>query len=213
VHRGGDVEQVREERSGWEKVADSPLAKAAAVVVIAIAALWTYATWNPPERHDSPLQVATAFEGIQLGQKLSALPARLGPFDKEAPRPDVMRKYKDEVDYQQRNGSLRVGVRDGVVHSIGYFCNAGKDGTTLNNVACHDAETRVRKVFGGSLRVLCARVKPGDPDKDLALHVRAYDAIAYGTRYVLIKDEVQGFIIMDVKELDSLVGLNWVRCG
>lgn len=213
---------VKPHREGWswEKLGDSVGAKAAAVVVVAIAALWAFASWDLPtagissELPDTPLQVVTSLEGVQLGQKLAAAVASThGPFDKEGDQPHVVKKYADEENYRQRNGPLRLGVRDGVVRSIAYACKEGHDPAALNKVACHDFEDRIGKVFGDRVRVLCAKVKPDDPNKAIAPYVRAYDAVEYGTRYIVIKDEVQGFIVTDTKELDSMVGFNWVKCG
>lgn len=205
--------------SSWKKLGDSVGAKAAAVVVIAIAAWWTYASWDQPtaglspESRDAPLQVVTSFGGVRLGQELDSVASTHGTFDKEAARPDALKKYADMETYRQRNGPLRLWVRDGVVLSIVYACKEGRDPAAVNNVACHDFEDRIRNVFGDRVRVLCAVVKPDDPNKVIAPHVRAYDAVEYGTRYIVIRDKVDGFIVTDTKELDSLVGFNWVKCG
>jgi len=203
----------------WKKLGDSVVAKANAIAVIAAAAFWVYASWDEApsgmssETRDTPLQVVTSLKGVRLGQKLDSVASTHGPFDKEGAQPDAVKKYADEEDYRQRNGPLRLWVRDGVVRSIVYACKEGHDPAALNNVACHDFEDRIRKVFGDRVRVLCAKVKPDDPNKAIAPYVRAYDAVEYGTRYIVIKDEVKGFIVTDAKELDSLVGFNWAKCG
>src|ERR1700694_3542746 len=158
------MDKPRGEGLSWKNLGDSVGAKAAAVVVIAIGAMWAYASWDEPtawissESPDASLQVVTSFQGEQLGQKLAAVTSTVGPFDKEAD-PRAVKKYADEEDYQQRNGPLRLGVHDGVVYSIGYACKVGRDRTALNNVACHDLEDKIRKVFGDGVRVLCAKVR------------------------------------------------------
>lgn len=195
------------------KIGDSAAARVATVAGIAIFAVWAFGTWEESDPPDAPLHVVTSLEGVELGQRLANVPQKLGPFDQQKPQPHVVKKHKDEVDYQQRNGTLRLSVRNGVVGTISYACKQGRDGAAVNNVACYAFEDRIRKVFGDRVRVLCARVKPGDPQKDIAPHARAYDAVEYGTRYIVIKDVVQGFMVMDAKELESLVGLNWVKCG
>ena len=213
------MDKPRIEGWSWQKLGDSIGAKFAATVVIANAVWWTYASWDQPtvevssESRDAPLQVVTSLEGVRLGEKLAAVASTHGPFDKEPARPDSVKKYADEEDHRQRNGQLRLWVRDGVVRSIAYQCKEGRDPAALNNVACHDFEDQIRKVFGDRLRVLCAKVKPDDPNKAMAPYVRAYDAVEYGTRYIVIKDAVNGFIVTDSKELDSLVGFNWEKCG
>ena len=202
----------------WEKVGDSPIAKGAAALGIALFALWAYATWDAPDE-PSPaetaqvaLQQVTSIDGVQLGADFAAVAATHGPFDREAPRPGVVRKHLDEVDYAQRTGPLRVGVRKGIVRIIGYVCKDGRDTTALNHVACHAKRERIVQVFGERVRMLCAKVNPGDPDRAMAPHVRAYDAVEFGTRHIVIKDVVNGFLVTDPDELESLVGFNWEEC-
>ncbi len=213
------MDKPRGEGWSWEKLGDSIGARLAATVVIAIAVWWAYASWDQStvevssESRDAPLQVVTSFEGVRLGQQLAAVASTQSPFDKQAAREGAVKKYADEETYRQRNGQLRLSVRDGVVRSIAYVCKEGRDPAALNNVACHDFEDRIRKVFGDRLRVLCAKVTPDDPNKAMAPYVRAYDAVEYGTRYIVIKDVVNGFIVTDSKELESLVGFNWEKCG
>ncbi|MDQ3026748.1 MAG: hypothetical protein M3R58_09640 [Pseudomonadota bacterium] len=174
----------------WEKSGESPIAKGAAALGIALLALWAYATWDAPDEPASTqssqaaLRLVTSIQGVQLG----------------------------EVDYAQRTGSLRLGVRKGVVRSIGYVCKEGRDATALNHVACHAKRERIVQVFGERVRMQCAKVKPDDPRRAMAPHVRAYDAVEFGTRHVVIRDVVNGFIVTDPEELESLVGYNWEEC-
>lgn len=212
------MQQPLKQGLSWQKVGDSPIAKAVATVAIALFVLWAYATWDEPtepassESSQVALRLVTSIQGVELGAELSAIAATHGPFDREAKRPDIVRKHPDEVDYAQRNGPLRLGVRKGIVRSLAYVCKEGRDATAFNNVACHARQERIREVFGEHLRVLCAKVKPGDPNRAMAPHVRAYDAVAFGTRHIVIKDVVNGFIVTDPEELESLVGFNWVEC-
>ena len=202
----------------WKKLGDSGGAKAAAVAFIAIGALWAYLSWDqapvevPSGSRQTPLQLVTSLQGVRLGQTLAELASTHGPFEKQPVRPEVVRKYAGEEEYRQKRGSLRLVVRDGVVRSLFYPCGEGKDASAVNNVACHGSGDTIRKVFGESVRVLCAKVKPGDPGKALAPHVRAYDAVSYGTRYIVVRDVIQAFIVVDPEELESLVGFNWEEC-
>lgn len=202
----------------WEKVGESPIAKGAAVLGIALFAVWAYATWDAPDEPSSiaparvTLQLVTSIEGVRLGADLAAVAAAHGPFDREAQSSGTVRKHLDEVDYVQRNGSLRLGVRKGIVRSIGYVCKEGRDATALNHVACHAKRERIVQVFGERVRMLCAKVNADDPRRAMAPHVRAYDAVEFGTRHVVIRDGVSGFIVTDPAELESLVGYNWEEC-
>ncbi|MEO5676391.1 MAG: hypothetical protein ABIQ84_02495, partial [Usitatibacter sp.] len=189
--------------TNWEKVGDSPIAKGAAALGIALFALWAYEARDPPaepasaESAEVALQLVTSIQGVRLGAELATVAAAHGPFDREAARPGVVRKHPDEVDYVRRTGSLRLGVRKGIVRSIGYACKEGRDTTALNHVACHAKRERIVQVFGERVRMLCAKMNPGDPDRAMAPHVRAYDAVEFGTRHIVIKDVVNGFIVTD----------------
>ena len=195
----------------FRRLADSSVVKAAAAIVLVFAAIAAFSTWDEPAEADAPLAVATSFQGVRLGQPFAAAASTHGPFEKEAVAV-ARKKYDDEVTYVQKNGALRLSVRNGIVTSISYPCREG-DKVVLNNIACHHFEDRIRRVFGERVRVLCARVDPDNPNKDIAPYVRAYDVVEYGTRYVVIKDVVQGFTVTDPKELESLVGYNWLKCG
>lgn len=204
----------------WAKVGNSAAAKAAAVAFIGIGALWAYFTGDEvstaqesSEHVRGPLQLVTSLQGARLGQTLAELAATHGPFEKQPVRPEVVRKYAGEEEYLQKRGPLRLVVREGFIRSLFYPCGQGKDASMVNNVACHGSGDTIRKVFGENVRVLCAKVKPNDPDRAMAPHVRAYDAVRYGTRYIVVKDVVQAFIVMDPEELESLVGFNWEECG
>jgi hypothetical protein len=191
----------------------SALAKVAAVIGVALFALYVFGTWDEgAEAPEVVLQVPTGLQGVGLGEKLAAFASSHGPFDKEPPRPETTKKYADEEDYVQRNGPLRLGVRNGFVSSVAYDCREGRDRTALNNVACHAGPERIKSVFGDRIRILCAKVKANDPNKDLVPFARAYDAVEYATRYIVIKDKVEGFIVFPPGELETLVGLNWERC-
>lgn len=212
------MSEMRKPASNWKKLGDSGAAKFAAVTGILIASWFAYESRDQAApltdwRAESPPQLMRSLEGVQLGQQLPQLVSTHGPFDREKAQAHVVKKYADEEDYRQRNGQIRVGVRNGVVTAISYECREGYDSTSLNNVACHAFEDRIRNTFGARLRVLCAKVRPDDPDKDLAPHVRAYDIVEFGTRYIVIKDKVIGFIVVDKKELETMVGFNWVECA
>lgn len=198
----------------WQKLGDNSVVKAVTVVGIALAGLWVISKWDTRgmARSGAP-QVVRSVEGVTLGEKLSAVSSTYGSFEKEKRDPQVVKKHQDEDDYQQKDGQLRLAVRNGVITTVSYACRPGRDRVMVNYVACHDFEDKIRTVFGERIRVLCAKVRPGDANRDIAPHVRAYDAVEYGTRYIVIKDVVQGFMVMDAKELESLVGLNWVKCG
>jgi hypothetical protein len=209
----------------WQKIGESDAAKGVAVVVMAIGVLWAYATWDEPAQpgpaptpapsaaRAAPLQVIASIDGVQLGDKLADAASARGPFDRQKDAPLAERKYPDEQTHVQRNGGrLRLLVRAGTVFVISYSCKDDRDPAALNRVGCRDKGDGIRRVFGDRLRVLCANVKPGDPRAALAPFARAYDAVEFGTRYVVVKDQVRGFMIATPAELASMVGFTWVKC-
>jgi len=208
-------------------LADSGIAKGVAVVGVALFALYVFGTWDDkpePPRVATPVvnpamppQVAllapTGLWGIRLGDKFAAYAKSHGPFDKEAARPGVIKKHAADEDFVQRNGQLRVSVRKGLVSSVAYSCKEKRDSTAMNQVACYAGPERIKTVFGDRVRVLCPKLKANDPDKNLAAFVRAYDVVEYQTRYIVIKDAMTGFIVFEPGELETLVGINWEKCG
>jgi len=205
----------------WQKLGDNGAVKAAAVVVMALGAWWVYANWDEPpaaepepqQARATPPQLVTSFAGVRLGGKLADAPKALGPFDKHKDEPHAVKMYPDEEDHWQRNGRLRLGVRRGVVFSVGYPCGDGRDTTSVNHVACGDSSEHLKQVLGDQLRVLCPRMKANHPHAELAPVARAYDAVEFGTRYIVIKEKVTDFIIAEPRELESMVGFNWGKCG
>jgi hypothetical protein len=192
------------------KIGDSPFVRGIAIIGVALFALYVVGTWD--EGVEAPLQVPTALQGVRLGEQLSAFASSHGPFDKKPQRPETTKQYVDEEDYVQRNGRLHLGVRKGLVTSVAYACRGGRDRTALNNVACHSDPERIKSVFGNRVRVLCAKVRENDPNRELARVARAYDVLDYATRYIVIQDQVTDFIVYPLGELETLVGLNWERC-
>jgi hypothetical protein len=213
-------------------IGDSAAVRGAAVIGVVLFALYVIGTWDkegaardapqvvtkaatpvaPKNAPQGAVQAPTGLWGILLGEKFGKYASSHGPFDKEATRPGASKKYPDEETYVQRKGQLHVGVRKGLVSSIAYSCKEGSDPTAMYTVACHAAPQRINAVFGDRFRVLCPKLKPDDPNKDLAAFVRAYDVIEYQTRYIVIKDAMTGFIVYEPGELETLVGINWETC-
>ena len=203
----------------WQKLGDSAAVKALAAVVIAIGVWEVYEAWDEPsdaeteQTPDTPPQIVTSFAGVRLGQKLADAAKALGPFDKQKDDPHGVKMYPDEEDHWQRNGRLRLAVRSGVIFSLGYPCADGRDISAVNHVACGDSSEHLRRVLGDRLRVLCPKMKPDHPHAALAPVARAYDAVEFGTRYIVIRDKVTDFLIAEPRELESMVGVNWGKCG
>jgi hypothetical protein len=209
---------VEKKRMDWKQLGDSNAVKAVAAIVIALGALEAYETWDEPlnaepeQAADTRPQLVTSFAGVRIGGKLADAPKALGPFDKQKNDPNAAKMYPDEEDHWQRNGRLRLAVRGGVVFSIGYPC-ADRDTTSVNHVACGDNSENVKRIMGDRLRVLCPKMAPDHPHVALAPFARAYDAVEFGTRYIVIHDKVTDFIVAEPREIESMVGFNWKECG
>jgi len=200
---------------------DNGAVRFTAVIAVVLGVLWVHENWDEvpsaqPEQvvaAPSPPQLITAFGGVRLGEKLADAAKELGPFDKQKDEPRRAKKYIDEEDHWQRNGRVRVAVRGGVIFSVSYPCTDGRDTSAVNRIACRDGSDRIKSILGDKVRVLCPILKPDHPDAALAPVARAYDAVAFGTRYIVIRDKVTGFIIAEPRELESMVGFNWGKCG
>lgn len=201
----------------WERASESPAVRFVAIALIGLGGLLAYTFRDEAAavlRGDQPaeaLRPVTSLEGVRLGETLADVIARKGAFDGDPP---VIPKAgpPDKENYVQRNGRIRIAVRKGLVTGISYECQ-GFDWTKINGVACHDPEERIRTVFGEA-RVLCAKVAKGDPANGLAPFVKAFDVIEAGTRYVVTRNAVTGFVVMDARELESQVGggFVWHEC-
>ena len=215
---------------------DSALTRGIAMVAVALFALYVIGTWD--DKKAPPAEVAqgapeaaappkaqarldplpkgarapTGLWGILLGHRFDTYAKSHGPFEKERPPPGTAKKAAGDETYVQRNGQLRVGVREGLVSSIAYGCKEGSDPTAMYNVACRAPPQRIREVFGDGVRILCPKARPNGADQDLARFVRAYDILEYQTRYIVIKDSMTGFIVYGPGELETLVGINWEKC-
>ncbi len=159
------------------------------------------------EKWEQRPRVVTSLEGIAVGEKLSDVIFKHGPFEKEEKQADSIRKYQDEEQYRNKDKNLSISVRAGIVGVVYYGCNKETDYTSMNKISCRDSGDKISELFGDKVRILCATKKD-----EYRQFLRVYDVVAYGTRYLLWQNEVRTLIIADKKELESFVGVNWDKC-
>lgn len=158
------------------------------------------------------LKPVSGLQGARLGESFAELVARKGPFDPD-PAGKPGQKPPERGDFRHRDRALLVWVQDGRVRSVGHDCHV-RGGVRLNRIDCGAPGYRIREVFGDAVRVLCAKVADDDPRKAEAAFARAFDVLATGTRYIVERDVVTGFIITAPSELEALAGADnlWHAC-
>lgn len=195
-------------RGSWNwprisKVVGLSIAGVVGLIALPLGAYFGYLEWEKRPR------LVTSLDGATLGEPLSDVVFRHGPLTKNPPT--GVQKYSDEEYYQREDNSFHVSVRGGRITSIWHDCKTSDnrtDYTTVNGIQCGDLGNKIMETLGDNLRVLCTR----DKVQDIAKLFRAYDVPKYGTRYLLVLNQVRGFYIFPPGELESLVGYNWDKC-
>ena len=158
------------------------------------------------ERWDKRPQVIKSLYGITLGETLSDVTFKKGPFVKR-PRDSSLKQHDDEEHYSQVATRLNIMIRNGIVTHVWYVCDSKSDFTKVNNVTCGDSGESIESKFGNMTRVLCAKAPAAG-----AVPLRVYDIPRFGTRYGLTENRVGAFIVMTPNALESAVGINWDKC-
>jgi hypothetical protein len=134
-----------------------------------------------------------------------------GAFDPE-PAAAGPRAMGDTI-YLERDGRVRLAVRDGLVRGISYQCREWTDWSKLAGVTCHDSAEHIAAAFGERMRTLCGKVSA--PRRAQAPTMRALDVVDIGVRYVVQDGRVAGLIVRAPHELRDQVGgaHAWHPCG
>jgi hypothetical protein len=159
-----------------------------------------YAKWEARAR------TVSAIGPVAIGEPMADVAFKLGKFE-QAKVPGAS-KYPDERLYSHETLPISLNVSQGRVMYAIYHCR-DKDRDlygSFNGIRCGDDGNAVMKAFGDKVRVLCRK----DPTLP---HLRAYDVVHYGTRYIMSSNKVSSVGVADPAELASFVGLNWDKCG
>lgn len=169
-----------------------------AIIVTLILSYFVYEKWaNQPK-------LVTSLEGIIIGDRLSDVIFKHGAFEKDKTLPNG----DEEIFFNPRK-RLVLGVRNGVVRNIMYYCKRKElDFTSVNHIQCEDSGEEIYETFSNAVRVLCENIT----DKSLP-QIRVYDAVEYGTRYRLFENKVDAFVVAEKSQLQSWAGLNWIPCN
>ncbi len=199
-----------------EALGQSTAVRVAAVAVVALGA-WAAFEFGglrgTGEAGRDANQPIVELEGVRLGQSLAEVVEDRGAFD---PEPDPARSQATgETIYLERDGRVRVAVRDGLVRGISYQCRAPTDWSRLAGVTCYDSAERIATAFGERVRTLCGKVSREEPRRARAPAMRALDVVDAGVRYVVQDGRVAGLIVRAPHELREQVGglYAWHPCG
>lgn len=172
-----------------------------------------YQKWRPDEHGIASVGVpsgkpeaVTSIGDVALGDAWSDVVFRVGGDFKGEPSPDQGR-YPGTIIYTHDKLPLVAHVYQGRVTYIVYRCPREGPSITVNGIACGDSGDRIMERFAKQIRVLCL-VKPSS----ISSSMRAYDAVDFGTRYVLSSNKVTAFAVADKAEMPYLSGINWGKC-
>lgn len=217
------------DRWNWRKVVLWPFGVIVALLVIGGVITYGY------ELYEERPQAPAAFQGIQLGQRLTDVEFKHGKADTKS---ESISKYlesiKDEAETSQYAevaaalkdareeearaaservpigeywfGETRVTFKDNLVETIFHPCDPDST-TTVNQIGCGTSGDGILAKFGSDVRILC-QIKQSDGDSQS----RVYDVTKYGTRYYLTTNSVDAIMVATPSALESYVGLGWGRC-
>ena len=156
---------------------------------------------------DKP-QVVSNLIGVTLGEKVSDAQFRTGAKKKKGENSDY--------EFPKENWKYFQSSKDGTIERIGIWCvedaisYPSLYGAEVNGVNCGDKGEKIFEKYGKEkIRISCLKESIGDVDPDTA---RAYDAIDYGVRYVLLVNSVSGIYVSPPESLKDGAGKKWVDC-
>jgi hypothetical protein len=145
-------------------------------------------------------RVIDEFLNIKLDEKLGDVLFRIEGL--KPSQKDSKVKDESEIRYSNKDLSIRVDVKLGRVNGIVYQCKDNADYTVVNDIFCNDLGEKVLKKYK-DIRILC--------EKDF-VEIRVYDAVKYGVRYYMLSNKVVGFYVSKPSYLETLEGINWIKC-
>jgi hypothetical protein len=159
-----------------------------------------YETWQARPK------VITGVGPVGAGDSWPDVVFKLGKFEEIKPESDP--QHPDEHWYRHETLPLHTNVRQGRVAYVVYHCYDGdrQQYGPFNGIRCGDDGSSVLKAFGDKVRVLCRK------QKDLQ-HLRVYDVVEYGTRYVMSSNKVSSVGVAQPALLATFHGINWDKCG
>ena len=145
-------------------------------------------------------RVVNEFLNIKLGEKLNDVLFRIEGL--ELIKEELKVKDESTTRYANKDSSVAVDIELGLVSGILHKCKVDVDYMLVNDIFCNDLGDKVLKKYD-DVRILC--------NKDL-IKMRVYDAVKYGVRYYVLSNKVAAFYVAKPSYLETLMGINWVKC-
>lgn len=188
------------DRWSWKKILLWLVGGLTAIILVVIA-YSLIVEYRPQGKFipDKP-QIALSFIGVTLGEKVGDAQFRTGAKKK---------KMGDSPSYEfpSNQGKFFQGNKDGVVDRIGVWCSddainyPATYSPEVNGIRCgNSSEDIINKNGKDKLRILCMQKSIGNVEAGSA---RAYDALDYGVRYILITNSVSGIYVYPIDDLKT----------
>jgi hypothetical protein len=191
----------------WRKIWTRLLKSVGALVVIIVTLIISYFGY---EKWENQPKLITSLEGISLGDPFSDVIFKHGAFDKVDIK-NVAHRNANEEEFVNFKKRTMLGVVNGVVRNVSYHCKEKElDFTSVNHIRCGDSSETIYETFSKGVRVLCEKSASADKSSPVS---RVYDVVEYGTRYLLVENKVETFIVVEKSELQGWVGFNWHPCN
>lgn len=151
---------------------------------------------------DKP-QVISSLIGVTLGEKVIDAQFRTGAKKK---------KGGDNQSYEFPSDSAKFfqGNKEGTVDRIGAWCSddaikyPNLYSAEANGILCGNSGQDIINKYGkDKVRILCLQKTVGKIETESS---RAYDAVDYGVRYILITNSVAGIYVYNPDELKKIKG-------
>lgn len=196
------------DRWNWKKVILWVVGIVFAIIAIFLAYIFIADKLHSGKLIPQSPQVVTSMFDIHLGEKVADAKFRTGGVNKkDDPKSGyVLPSDKSKIFW----------ATDGLVSRIGTWCSDDAmkypsiDSVEVNGIRCSYTGEQILDRYGkDKIRIACFKNTKGDPEAENA---RAYDAVNYGVRYVLLTNKVSGIFITQVENLKDLSGENWGEC-
>lgn len=192
--------------NNWKKVIKWGVGLPIGILAIIGLGLYLYSEW------ENRSKVITSLDGISIGEKINDVFFKHPDFQLYNSN---LETSKESELYENSDKSVRISVKGGRVEYISHFCKEDYDYTNINGVACGDSGDDLLSKLGDKIRIRCSKSDP-DFSEDINLQFkkfsRAYDDVKHGVRYLMWKNKVDGFFVIDNKELETPKNTHWQKC-
>jgi hypothetical protein len=162
---------------------------------------WTFIPYKP--------EVVSSLNGVTLGEKVIDAQFRTGAKKKKGDDSHSYALPSDPAKFFQGN-------KEGTIDRIGAWCSddaikyPNLYSAKANEILCGNSGQDIINIYGADkVRILCMQKTIGNIE---ATSTRAYDAIDYGVRYILITNSVSGIYVYPPNVLKTEIGESFGDC-